>query len=249
MTERLRMSLLRILVIAATLALAEIVIRLFADPLFFSPPSAVFVAMFELARRPDIQHAFGVTSSEIAVAFVMSIIVGLPISLGIGFSNLARGTILPVVILLYAIPQVAILPLVVLIFGIGPNSKIVYGFTHGVFPMIIAIAGGTRNVRPLFVTAARSMGASRLQTFRYVIFPAIVPTIFVASRLAMASVLLGVLVAELYGSQFGVGHFTQVFAESNQPQNLFAVIAMLALVAIAINEALRAIERRAAPPQ
>ena len=95
------------------------------------------------------------------------------------------------------------------------------------------------------VAVARSMGASRLLIFRRVVLPHMVPSLFSGLRLAMSATLLGVILAELYGSQAGIGYYTQVFTNSFDPAGMFALVAMLAVMAIILNEIVRRAERRA----
>jgi len=149
---------------------------------------------------------------------------------------------MPIVLLVYGLPQITILPLFILFFGIGPPSKIAFGVTHGVFPIVITVVAGVQNLKPILLTSARSMGASRWQTFRYVIFPHMIPSFFAGMRLGMSGVLLGVLLAELYVSTAGIGYFTQMFTENFDPTKLFGLIAMLAAMAILLNEIVRRAE-------
>jgi NitT/TauT family transport system permease protein len=155
-----------------------------------------------------------------------------------------RGSFYPIVLLLYAIPQATILPLVILAFGIGTASKIAFGFTHAVFPIVVTIVAAVQNVKPTLLTCARSMGASRLQILLNVVLPHMVPAFFTGMRLAMTADLIGVLLAELYVSQAGVGHYTRLFTESFQPAKLFAIVAALAAIAVCLNELFRRAERR-----
>jgi NitT/TauT family transport system permease protein len=167
-------------------------------------------------------------------------VVGVPI----GLHRATNESLFPIVMLLYGIPQITILPLIVLYFGIGPESRVVFGFTHGVFPMIVTIVAAVQNFSPLLVTSARSMGATNAQVFRHVVFPQMVPAFFTGMRLGMSAVLLGVLLAELYSSQGGIGHFTTAYTQTFQPANLFALIVTLATMAIIMNEAVRRAEIR-----
>ncbi len=102
---------------------------------------------------------------------------------------------MPIILLLYGTPQVTILPLFILYFGIGAASKIAFGVSHGIFPIIVTIVAGVQNIKPILLTSARSMGASRWQVLRYVIFPHMIPSFFAGMRLGMTGVLLGVLLA------------------------------------------------------
>ncbi len=234
----------RLLIIAALILAWEVGARWFGDPLFVAPPSKVLFALVELASDPQVLHALLTTLWELVVAFVLAIVIGLPIGLAIGLMPFAYGSFYPIVLLLYAIPQVTILPLVILTFGIGAYSKMAFGFTHAVFAIVVTIIAGVQNIKPLLLTCARSMGANRRQVFMNVILPHMIPSFFTGMRLAMTADLLGVLLAELYVSQAGVGHFTRLFTESFQPQKLFALVACLAAIAVLLNELCRRAERR-----
>jgi ABC-type nitrate/sulfonate/bicarbonate transport system permease component len=233
----------RLLLIVGLVVLWEVGVRLVGDPLFLSPPSQMIAALVGFIEEPDVLAALETTLWELVAAFVLAVGVGLPIGLVVGLRRFAYGSFYPVVVLLYAIPQATILPLVILIFGIGPEAKIASGFSHAVFPIIVNVVAGVQGIKPLFLDSARSMGANRRQIVWSVVIPHAVPSFFTGLRLAMTGDLLGVLLAELFVSQQGVGHFTQHFTESFQPQNLFALIAVLAAIAVTLNELCRRVER------
>jgi NitT/TauT family transport system permease protein len=101
-----------------------------------------------------------------------------------------------------------------------------------------------RNVSPLLVGGAAAMGATRAQQVRYVIFPHMVTTVFAGLRLAMTLTLLGVVLAEIFVSQGGIGFFTLSYSESFKPDALMALVLTLAVMAIALNELVRLVEAR-----
>ena len=220
----------------------EIAARTFMDPLFVSPPSRVFTSLGSVWDTSGVPAALRITFFELAVAFAIAVVTGLAAGLAIGLQPFARRSLMPIVLLVYGLPQITILPLFILFFGIGPPSKIAFGVTHGVFPIVITVVAGVQNLKPILLTSARSMGASRWQTFRYVIFPHMIPSFFAGMRLGMSGVLLGVLLAELYVSTAGIGYFTQMFTENFDPTKLFGLIAMLAAMAILLNEIVRRAE-------
>lgn len=234
----------RLLVVAAVLVLWEIGARLFGDPLFVCPPSAVVAAFAPLFGDPKVVHALAITVVEMVVAFALAAAFGLSFGLTVGLGRFTKGALMPIVLLLYAIPQTTVLPLFVLAFGIGPEAKIAFGLSQGIFPVIVSTVAGVANLPPALLTAARSMGASRLQVLRTVVIPYMVPCFFTGLRLGMTAVLLGVLIAELYVSTAGLGYYTRHFAQSFSPPKLFALIAVLAAIAVALNELCRIAERR-----
>ncbi|HXS39935.1 MAG TPA: ABC transporter permease [Stellaceae bacterium] len=234
----------RLVVIIALLVIWEVGARLYADPLFLCPPSQAVVALPRIFSDPKIIHAIWVTIYEVFVAFVLSVSFGMTIGLIVGLQGFTKKAILPVILLLYSIPQATVLPLFILSFGIGPAAKIAFGLSHGIFPVIVTTVGGVQNLRPSLLTAARSMGANRWQIFTSIVFPHMIPSFFTGMRLGMTLVLLGVLLAELYVSTAGIGFYTRLFAESFAPPDLFALIAVLAAIAVTLNEICRMGERR-----
>lgn len=237
-------QIVRLTLIAMLLLAWEGYAREFGDPLFISPPSRVLLAIIQLSRVKEVVAAVGLTCWELIIAFVLSVLIGLAVGLIVGLHRFTRGAMYPVVLALYATPLATVLPLFVLVFGIGPASKIAFGVCHGVFPVIMTIVAGVQSVEPILLTSARSMGASPRQIFCSVIFPHMIPSFFTGLRLGMTAVLFGVLLAELYVSQAGVGHWTTEFAQTFQPQNLFALVVVLAAIAVSLNEMCRWAEAR-----
>jgi NitT/TauT family transport system permease protein len=235
----------RAMLLLALVLVWEAAARLFADPAMIAAPSQMLAALGpRIVGNPRVLSAIGVTLFELCVAFGCSVVFGVLIGLAIGASPISRRALMPVVLLLYAIPQAVLLPLFVLTLGIGPLCKIAFGFSHGIFPVILSTVAGLRGASPLLLNGARSMGASRLQIIRHLLFPHTVSVLFAGLRLAMTLTLLGVLLAELFVSTSGIGYFSQVFAQTFDPAPLFALIATLAAMAVVLNEAVRTFEHR-----
>jgi ABC-type nitrate/sulfonate/bicarbonate transport system permease component len=235
-------GLVRLVVIAALFVLWEIAARFWVDPMFLSPPSRVFGSIQAVFQTRGVPAALWITLQELAVAFVLSVVIGLAVGLAVGLSGFSRRSLMPIILLLYGTPQITILPLFILYFGIGPASKIAFGVSHGMFPIIVTIVAGVQNIKPILMTSARSMGASRWQIFRWVIFPHMIPSFFAGMRLGMTGVLLGVLLAELYVSTAGIGYFTTLFTQNFDPTKLLGLISLLAAMAIVLNEIVRRAE-------
>ena len=235
----------QIVCVAALVLAWDLAARFLIDRTFLSPPIPALQAAWGLLGQEVIRHALFVLIWELALAFVLSVIIGLAVGLLLGMSRISHQALMPVVLLLYATPQIAILPVIMLAAGIGPASKVIFGVTHGFFPVAITVAAATRNLKPALLVAARSMGASRWLQFRHVILPHIVPGFFTGMRLAMTAVLLGVLLAELYASSNGIGQFTRQYTDSFKPAQLLGLIILVAGIAVVLNVGLRAVQRRA----
>ena len=232
----------RILIVVVLFVLWEIAADWWVDPMFLSPPSRVFMSLEAVFETRGVPAALRITFFELAIAFVLSVAIGLAIGLAVGLRPFARQSSMPIILLLYGMPQITILPLFILYFGIGPASKIAFGVSHGVFPIIVTIVAGVQNIKPILLVSARSMGASRWQLFRHVVFPHMIPSFFSGMRLGMTGVLLGVLLAELYVSTAGIGYFTTLFTQNFDPTRLLGLIAVLAAMAIVLNEIVRRAE-------
>jgi ABC-type nitrate/sulfonate/bicarbonate transport system permease component len=232
----------RLGVVLLLLVIWEVSARFYLDRDFISPPSQVVMSLGSLFRTPGVPAALWLTLYEIAIGFALSAAIGAGIGLFVGLNRFAHRSFMPIILLLYGLPQVTILPIFVLLFGIGAASKIAFGVSHGMFPIMIAVAAGVQKINPVLLTSARSMGASRAQVLCHVIFPHMVPSFFTGLRLGMTGVLLGVLLAELYVSTAGIGYFTSIFTQNLQPAKLIGLVSMLALIAVILNEIVRRAE-------
>jgi NitT/TauT family transport system permease protein len=239
-----RTALARLAVIALMLAIWEIAARGFVDPLFLAPPSKVVAGLGTVFATKGVPAAIGITLIELVVAFALSVAIGLIVGLSLGLFDFPRRSFMPMVLLVYGMPQITILPLFVLYFGIGPASKIAFGVTHCMFPIIVTVVAGVQNIKPILLTSARAMGANFWQQFRYVVFPHMIPVFFTGMRLGMTGVLLGVLLAELYVSTAGIGYFTTLFTQNFDPTKLLGLVGTLAAMAIVLNAIMRRLEMR-----
>src|SRR5437763_417773 len=239
-----RPGLARLGVIVLLFIFWEIAARFFVDKIFLSPPSAVFTQLDTVFETRGVPAALQITAWELAVAFAMSVVIGLAVGLAVGLQRFTYRSFMPIILLLYGTPQITILPIFVLFFGIGPASKVAFGVSHGIFPIIVTVVAGVQNIKPILLKSAQSMGASRWQVFRWVIFPHMIPSFFAGMRLGMTGVLLGVLLAELYVSTAGIGYFTTLFTQNFDPTKLLGLVTMLAAMAIALNEIVRRAEIR-----
>lgn len=223
----------------------EIAARIAGNTGLVAPPSAVLRALLtEVLPDEQIRGALSLALFEIMAAYGLAVFGGLLVGVAVGWTKLGRNSLFPIVMLLYAIPQAVLLPLFTLVFGIGPAAKIAFGCSHGIFPVIVNTIAGMRNLNPLYVSAARSMGATRSDIIRNVVFPHMTGSFFAGLRLAMTMTLLGVILAELYVSAGGIGYFTRQFANTFDPAPLFALILALAVIAVGMNALVRIVERR-----
>src|SRR5262249_14762557 len=146
---------------------------------------------------------------------------------------------------IYSIPIILFLPLYVLFFGLGPWSKIALGTTISFFPIVLNTITGFGYVDAIFIVAARSMGASDYQMFRYVLLPAAMPVIWTGLRVGFTVALLSILGSETIASLAGLGHKIVQLAEGMESARMFAYIAFAVAIAALLNAAVSVIENRA----
>jgi ABC-type nitrate/sulfonate/bicarbonate transport system permease component len=190
---------------------------------------------------PDLQ----VTLTELVIAFAISCTSGVTLGYLISRSQYAIKVFEPLLAGMYSVPIILFLPLYVLFFGLGPGSKIAIGTTISFFPIILNTIAGFGYVDRIFVTAARSMGASELQMFRYVLLPAAFPVILTGLRIGFTVALLSILGSETIASLAGLGHKIVHLAEAMETARMFAYIAFAVAIAATLNTATSTLERRA----
>ena len=169
---------------------------------------------------------------------------GVGLGLLIGSLRLLRDVLSPVVIALYGMPKILVLPGIVLLLGYGPTPAVVYGTIHGLFPILVLVIGGVRDVDRNLVTVARAFGATPWQLYWKVVLPAIVPTVIAGMRLGIVFCLLGVLVVEMFAGVRGMGHVLGALANGFRAPELFAATALVSAASIVIVLGLDAVNER-----
>jgi NitT/TauT family transport system permease protein len=148
---------------------------------------------------------------------------------------------------LYSTPNVALIPLLILWFGLGMLSKIVIVFLAAFFPIIVNTYGGVRNVSRGLVEIAQAEGASEAQIFSKIIVPASLPFIMTGIRLAVGRAVVGMVVAEMFTAMSGLGGAIVYYGSAFATDKLFVVIILLALLGVSLTEAVKWLEVRLAP--
>jgi NitT/TauT family transport system permease protein len=241
--ERTRVVVLQASSILALLAAWEAVARAgWVDPLFVPAPSAVAGALARIGRSA--LAGLGETLAKTAVAYVLSVVLGVTLGVIVGSVRLLREVLSPFVVAVYGMPKILVLPWIVLALGFGTAPAVLYGTIHGVFPILVLVMGGVRDVDRTLVTVARAFGASPWQLYWKVLLPAIVPTVLAGMRLGIVFCLLGVLIVEMFAGIRGMGYVLGSLANGFQAPELFAATALVSVSSIAIVLALDAVNDR-----
>jgi NitT/TauT family transport system permease protein len=213
-------------------------------PLFFSMPSAVASAGAALVQQPAFWRHFLITGVELFVAFALAVVVGVGTGFVIGGIRYLRDVCEPYLLLLFAFPKIAVIPLFILWFGMGFRMIVVYGAVTAALIISVNVVAGFRQVRPQFLRAARSMGARRLAVHRKIVLPSLIPVLFAGLKVGLNFAILSVLVAELVVADRGVGAFIDSATTSLRTDQVYAAIVVLAVFVAAVNALLGSVERR-----
>jgi ABC-type nitrate/sulfonate/bicarbonate transport system permease component len=229
--------------VLALLAAWETVARLgWVDPLFVPAPSAVAGAFTRVG--PSALAGLGDTLAKTAVAYALSVLLGVAGGIALGSAGVLREALNPFVVALYGMPKILVLPWIVLLLGFGTTPAILYGTIHGFFPILVLVAGAVRDVDRTMLGVARAFGASPWQLYWKVVLPAIVPTVLAGMRLGIVFCLLGVLIVEMFAGIRGMGHVLNSLANGFQAPELFAATALVSVVSIVIVLGLDALNER-----
>jgi NitT/TauT family transport system permease protein len=230
------------------LVLWELVSRfLVANALFLAAPSQIVVAIVNLARSGQLWHHIGVSAAEFALGYVIASVVGIALGLGMASSVTIKQALQPWVSGLYATPIIALAPLFILWFGIGIWSKVLVVISLVVFPVAINTEAGLRTTSERLIDMLRSFGAVPRQVFFKVSLPSAVPFILAGLKLGIGRGLIGVVVAELFGSRAGLGNLISQSADAFNMPELFAGVVVLAIAGIVMTAGFGWLEQRLVP--
>jgi NitT/TauT family transport system permease protein len=211
-------------------------------------PSQIAKSFYHLAIvQPVLWEAILVSGRAFVVGFAAAIIVGVVIGLAMGRSRVLGNLLDPWVFFLYAIPSIALIPLLVIWFGVDDLIKYVLVFLASVFTIIINTAAGVKNVDPELIDVGRSFCAGQVQITRTVVVPAALPFIFAGVRIATSQAIVGVIGAEFLVLVNGLGGLILNAANRFQTANMFVPIGAIVAIALGLNAALGWLQGRVTP--
>ena len=216
------------------------------DPLLLAYPTAVAWAAIQLIRTGELLRQLLVSLATLGVGFGISVALGVGLGLVMGRSRSAEAALAPHMNALYATPQVALTPLLMMWFGLGFTVKAVIIFLFAFFPILINTASGVKNVSASMVEVGRAYMASERQILLKVVFPAALPFIMAGVRLAVGRAVVGMVVAELFTAITGLGAMLTLYGNLFETAKMFVVIIVLGLLGVALIRATQALESRMA---
>jgi ABC-type nitrate/sulfonate/bicarbonate transport system permease component len=216
------------------------------DPILFTYPTAVVEAFFKLLATGELLRQAAVSLGALAAGFGLSLVLGVGLGLAMGRSRLAEAIFEPHVNALYATPQVALTPLLMMWLGLGFAVKVAVVFLFAFFPILINTASGAKNVSASIVEVGQAYQASRRQIMFKIVFPAALPFIMAGVRIAVGRGLVGMIVAELFTAITGLGAMLSLYGNIFETAKMFVVIIVLAGLGIGLIHATQMLERKMA---
>jgi ABC-type nitrate/sulfonate/bicarbonate transport system permease component len=217
------------------------------NPLFLSYPSAIARAFVQLLGAGELQRQAVGSLQVYAVGLSAALVVGIVFGLLMGRYRLAEYIFDPFVYALDATPRVALIPILLLWFGLGPPAKIAVVFLSGVFPVLMNTFSGVRTVSGSLVEVGRAYGARDGKIFTKIILPASLPFIMAGVRLAVGRALIGIITAEMFAAVTGLGALLIRYSSALATDKFFVPVIFLALLGVILTHAVEALEKRLAP--
>lgn len=231
--------------IVAFLAIWEIAPRVgLVDRVFLPPFAEVTDAFAALVTNGQLWEHVSASLARALSGFVVAVAVAVPVGVAIAWYRPVADFLNPILELFRNTAALALLPVFILILGIGETSKVALVIYASAFPILLNTISGVRTVDPLLIKSARSLGLPPFRLFQKVVLPAAVPTIFTGLRMAAASSILVLIAAEMVGAKAGLGYLITASQLNFQIPNMYAGIVAIALVGLAFNGVLVFVENR-----
>ncbi len=217
------------------------------NPLFLSYPSAIFEALLQLLKTGEIQRQAIGSLHVFVVGLSGALVLGILMGLLMGRYRLAEYLLDPYVYALDATPRVALIPLLLLWFGLGTSSKVAIVFLSGLFPVLMNTFSGVRTVSAHLVDVGRAYGAGEGKIFTKIIVPAALPFIMAGIRLAVGRALIGIITAEMFTAVTGMGALLVRYSSALATDKFFVPVIFLALLGVGLSSGVEKLQKHLAP--
>lgn len=203
--------------------------------LYFPAPSLILATAWRLAKNGVLPVHLLATLERIIWGGLIGGIAGLFLGLGMGWSERLRLAVDPVIAALHPLPKIAILPLLMVYFGVGNQSMILVIALSALFPMLISTMAGAAQIHPIHFDVAKNLGASPVKIFQRVIFPGSLPAILTGLRLALNTALLITVAVEMVSSRQGLGSMIWLAWTTMRTEEIFVSLLTITLLGLLIN--------------
>jgi ABC-type nitrate/sulfonate/bicarbonate transport system permease component len=212
-----------------------------------SYPSEVAQTLVQMAASGELGTNALVSLQEFLLGFVPAILIGVAAGTAFGLSSRLHALFEPLIVMLNTSPIIAFVPVVVVWFGVGTESKAIMVFLAAIIPIVINTVAGITEVHESWVRACRAFGAKRPQVIAKAILPGALPAIMVGIRLSVGRAVVGLIAAEMYVSVRGIGRLIQVYSTSARAAEIFVLVTVVSAFGFLTVTLLRRIETWLAP--
>jgi NitT/TauT family transport system permease protein len=214
------------------------------DPLFLPKPLTVLAALKDIVTSDTFPRDLRVSAYEFALGLGLSVLVGGVFGILSGWYRPVDEFLKPIVVALNSVPHLALIPLLIMIFGIGTVPKILLVLLSCLGVMLMNTAAGVENVDPQLMRMSRGFGASDRQIIRTVVVPSVIPFFMTGIRISVGRAVVAVAVAETFASVAGLGNILiRAQAALNMPV-MYAAVILLTAIGIVLTQAAALLERR-----
>lgn len=230
------------------LILWEVLVRArLVDSRFVPAPTSIAATFGGLVLSKELPLDVRDTVGRVAVGFCLGAIPGVALGIVMGLSRVTRTFVKPIIAALYPIPKIAILPLIMMIFGLGEASKYVSVAIAVVFVVLINTMRGVMNIDRIYIDVGRNFGAGRLDFYRTVALPGALPAIFTGFQLSLGVGLIAAVAAEFVASRSGIGYLIWNSWQTFAVERMYSGLIVIALLGFATQMLLDRLQRWAIP--
>jgi ABC-type nitrate/sulfonate/bicarbonate transport system permease component len=215
----------------------------FIDSRFFPAPSKIIQSMVEMLMSGELIEHILISMQRIGLGFLLGGIPAIIIGIAMGISRSVRAFMDPLITATYPIPKSAILPFILLIFGLGEMSKVVMVALGVFFPIAINATAGVLQINPIYLDVGKSFNASRWNTFRTIALPGALPFIMTGVKLGVGLALVLIAIAEMVGAKSGIGYMIWSAWETFAVAKMYVGLFTIALIGFAVSFVLAQVER------
>lgn len=234
--------------VAGTLAVWEFVVRAgIVAPIFFPLPTVIARTVFNMLQSGELPAHVVSTLSRIAFGMLVGGLPAVGLGLAMGWSSRLRSAVDPLIAASHVLPKIALLPLLMIMLGVGELPKLAIAVMGTFFPLLINTMTGARLIHPIHFEVASNYGARPRQVFTKVLLPGSLPLIVSGLRLAFNSTLLLTVAAEMISAQDGLGVMIWRAWETMRTEELYTSLVCIVVIGLAANALLGWLGRRLVP--
>ncbi len=213
------------------------------SPIVLPSPSEAFDAFANLVTSGQLWLHLGASLQRLVQGWVYGTLLGLAFGFAAGLFSLARAGVVPLVAAIFPIPKIALLPLFIIWFGIGEESKVATILFGTFFPTVISVYGGVDNVDRGLIRMGQSFGLSWFSIVRKIVLPVAMPAILSGFRISTSIAIILLVAAEMIGAEYGVGAYVLLAGNLMATDQLIAGVAILSLMGLTVSAILGRVER------